>query len=312
VTITITTLRVAVARALNELAHVPPAGATVVLAVSGGVDSMVLWDVLAADARWHLIIYHLDHGLRTEASADLALIQAQARKTKSAKSTKVIGEQADIIALSRTWHCSLETAGRRHRYQRLMTIAAEHGATMVMTGHHLDDQAETVLANLLRGAGPMGRAGMPPERRLAPGIYLARPLLQVRRAEIVAYARAAEIPWLEDHTNQDEKFYRNRLRHSILPTFELGAPGIVAALASLADTAQNDVNIYEAAVAKIWSERGKESISLSEVVTWPADVRLHLWRKLSDTLGIAIERNWLRRIDQLALGLLGQRVHAGE
>ncbi len=155
----ITTLRDSVARALNEFAHLPPAGATVVVAVSGGVDSMVLWDILAAEKRWHLLIYHLDHGLRPEASADLALIQAQEKKLKS---VQVIGEQADILALSRMWHCSLETAGRRYRYQRLMTIAAERGATVVMTGHHLDDQAETVLANLLRGAGPMGRAGMPP------------------------------------------------------------------------------------------------------------------------------------------------------
>jgi tRNA(Ile)-lysidine synthase len=292
---------------LASFAHIPPAGATVIIAVSGGVDSMVLWEVLAADARWKLIIYHLNHGLRSEASADLALIHAFALKSNE---VEIVAEQVDIAALARAWRCSLETAGRRQRYQRLRSLAVEHGVTMVMTAHHLNDQAETVLANLLRGAGPMGRAGIPPQRRLAPGIYLARPLLQVPRVDIVAYAQKMGIPWLEDHTNRDETYNRNRLRHSVLPTLEYGVPGITSALASLAQSAQAKVEEYETAVAEVWDKLSVDAIEISAVVAWPIDQRLHLWRKLAEWLGISIQRNWLRRIDELAMGPVGQRVHA--
>lgn len=199
-----------------------PTKGPLVVAVSGGCDSMALWALLAQAARWDLIIWHLNHGIRADAALDSELI-----RTCALPGVRCL-ESEDIPARAAAWGCGLEAAGRRHRYARLIAVAQAHGAACVVTAHHRDDHAETVLMNLLRGS--YGLMGIPATRALAAGLTLVRPLLAVPRAELRAFATAQAIPWREDLTNRDTRYRRNFIRHAVMPVFEAGCPGFSAQL----------------------------------------------------------------------------------
>ena len=233
-------------------ALMPPAGQSVLIAVSGGADSLALLDLLLLDGRWPVTVWHLDHGIRTDAGADLAAIRALLARHDV--TVEVIAERADIPALARQWRCSLETAGRRHRYARLAAVAAERGISAVVTAHHRDDQAETVLANLLRGADETGRAGIPPRRRLAEGVDLVRPLLAISRQKLRDHLASRGITWSEDATNADVRHRRNRLRHEVLPALERDRPGITAALVDLSTRAQAAVGRADERLSPQWND----------------------------------------------------------
>ena len=213
-----------------------PAHGPLVVAVSGGCDSMVLWALLAQAARWNLIIWHLDHGLRAAAVRDAELIRGCTLPGLR------LCEQADIRALAATWSCGLEAAGRRQRYARLSAVAREHGAPCVVTAHHRDDQAETTLMHVLRGSH--GLVGMPATRALAGGVTLVRPLLAVRRADLRSYAVEHGIPWNEDDTNRDTFFRRNQIRHAVLPVLEAGCPGFTDALVAGIRTSEHPLRAW--------------------------------------------------------------------
>lgn len=211
--------------------HLLPESGPLVVAVSGGCDSMALWALLAAHGRRDLIIWHLDHCIRAESPRDTELV-----RTCPLPGERVI-ERIDVPALARTWRCGLEEAGRRQRYARLIEVARSVGAAAVLTAHHQDDQAETILLNLLRGS--QGLAGIPVRRPLAPGIEVVRPLLGIAKADLRRWASANAVPWNEDATNADATFSRNRIRHAVLPVFEAGCPGFTAALAAGVRTSES-------------------------------------------------------------------------
>lgn len=292
----------------------PPPGALLVVAVSGGADSMVLWDMLVRLARWPLLVWHLDHGLRAEAPRDAELIHDQAAhyQVLGLAPGRIIVEQAQVADLARQWHLSLEAAGRRYRYARLAMVAHAHGAGAVLTAHHRDDQSETVLANLLRGAGPVGAAGIAPRRPLGHGVVLLRPLLDSTRVDLRAYASAHGLRWLEDTSNQDHRHRRNRLRQVVLPALEAETPGIAAALAGLGACSRTIASELEAVVDAVWQPAlDSDALMLAGIVGLDAQQRRQVWRRLVMTLGIACERAHLERIDQLALGAPGRRLHLG-
>ncbi len=195
----------------------PPSGPLLV-AVSGGCDSMALWALLAAAGTWQLTIYHLDHAIRSDSAADAEVI-----RNAALPGVRII-ERSAIPALAADWKCGLEAAGRRQRYARLVAIARQVGAALVVTAHHRDDQIETVLLNLMRGSH--GFVGMPAHRPLADGVAVVRPLLAVARAELRAWAAAQHVPWREDSTNADTTYRRNQVRHVLLPALEAARPGL--------------------------------------------------------------------------------------
>ena len=199
-------------------------GEAVLVAVSGGADSVALLHVLAAlaaELSLRLTVVHLDHGLRPDSAADAAFVESLAR----ARGLPVV---VDRIAVPPGG--SLEARAREARYAALRRHAARLGADRVALGHTADDQAETVLMRLLEGAGPRGLAGIPPVR----GRYI-RPLIETRRAEIVETLTAAGLTWREDPSNRDPKFLRNRVRHELLPLLaSTYNPAIVPALARAA------------------------------------------------------------------------------
>lgn len=207
-------------------------GDRVLVAVSGGADSMVLLDCLVAirDAlRLGLIVGHVDHGLRAGSAADAEAVSAHAR----ALGLSCEAIRVDVHALAPR-DATLEQAARAARYAALHRMADGVGARRIATGHTRTDQAETVLMRLIRGTGPLGLGGVAPYRADA----VIRPLLCAGRDEVQAWAAARGLPIREDPTNRDERHLRNRVRARLLPLLRAFNPRVEVLLADLAtDTA---------------------------------------------------------------------------
>ena len=170
---------------------------------------MALLDVLrelGPTFRLSLACAHVNHGLRAEADADADFVRRLAERM-------AVPFHLERVAVRRgpPWD-GLEAEARRARYAALQARAQALGASRIATGHHADDQAETVLMRLLQGAGPRGLAGI----AMARGLFI-RPLLEVRRDEVVGYLASRGLSWVEDSTNRDARFLRNRIRHEVLP-----------------------------------------------------------------------------------------------
>jgi tRNA(Ile)-lysidine synthetase-like protein len=212
-------------------------GTTLVVAVSGGVDSLVLMVVLHALApllNVRLHIATLDHKLRgADGAADAAFVAAEAAKLGLPCTVGERQVEKTIVRLG------VEGAARRTRYGFLYEVAQAVGANTIVTAHHADDQAETVLMRILRGTSVHGLAGMrlmsfvPYHRDLR----LMRPLLLTHRADIEAYAAARGLQPRHDATNDDTRLLRNRIRLEVLPYLEQINPRIKRALVQLAETA---------------------------------------------------------------------------
>jgi len=230
-------------------------GARIVVGVSGGPDSVALLHLLqqiapALDLELH--VAHLHHGIRgADADADLEFVAQLARDAGLPFST----ESADVPALAAGARLALEETARRVRYTFLARVAQQVGAQSIAVGHNADDQAETVLMHLLRGAGPAGLRGMLPATRLRdyhllqeaeglpPELVIIRPLLATTRAEIEAYCNAAGLVTRLDRSNLDTTYFRNRLRHEVLPYLADINPRISERLRNLAEVVRADYGL---------------------------------------------------------------------
>jgi tRNA(Ile)-lysidine synthase len=190
------------------------------IAVSGGCDSMALWHFLRSYGWTGLVAVHVEHGLRgAEGEADAAFVEAAAKRF----GTPCEIRRVDAAAFAAEEKCSLETAARELRYRALAAVARERSVSRVFLAHHADDQVETVLMRLFRGAGSRGLAGMAEESdRTVDGIglTLVRPFLEVTRAEIADYVRMNGIDLREDASNASDFALRNRIRNRLLPEIE--------------------------------------------------------------------------------------------
>lgn len=168
-----------------------------IVAVSGGVDSVALLDMLAKSEH-HLIVAHVDHGIRPESAADARFVEALAKRygLPYQSATLQLGEAAS------------EERARDARYDFLYTLAREHKA-MIATAHHQDDMIGSIAINLQRGTGWRGLAVL---NRSG----ITRPLLGMTKAQLYAYALKHQLEWVEDETNHDKKYLRNRLRASVV------------------------------------------------------------------------------------------------
>ncbi len=198
-----------------------PAAGRYLVGVSGGRDSTALLHGLSAAGYRKLVVCHLDHGLRGDAStADAQFVAALAQTLKLPfESTR-----ADVRTLARETKSSLETAAREARHRFFEAAAARRRCRTIFLAHHADDQVETFLFNLLRGAGLAGLGAMAVETLRRSGqreLRIVRPLLGVWRAEIDAYAQTHGLEWREDATNADPAHAtRNRLRAEVIPLLE--------------------------------------------------------------------------------------------
>jgi tRNA(Ile)-lysidine synthase len=205
----------------------------VVVAVSGGPDSVALLlglYELAPRLGLTLVVAHLDHGLRLEEAAEDAAYVAQ---LGGRRGLPVEVGNADLTNLPRGEN--LEEAARRTRYEFLAEVADRHGARTIAVGHTIDDQAETLLMRLLRGAGPRGLSAMTPLAS-RPGMRVVRPLLRVSRTAVQSYLDVKKEVARLDRTNQDVALTRNRVRHILVPMLRRQFnPRIVETLARTAD-----------------------------------------------------------------------------
>ena len=175
-----------------------------VVAVSGGVDSVVLLDVLRGLPGAELVVAHFDHGIREDSAADRKLTQ------ELADSYDLAFEYGE----GQLGPGTAEAAARVARYQFLEEVRQEHAADAIVTAHHQDDAIETAVINLLRGTGRKGLSS------LSDRPDVRRPLLEVPKSELIGYAREHDLEWREDSTNNDQAYLRNYVRHNLLPRFD--------------------------------------------------------------------------------------------
>lgn len=196
----------------------------ILVAVSGGGDSLALLHVLhrlALEYGFGLVAHGVDHGLRAEAAHELDLAESLADDCRV---------QFSRTVLHVTPGSNLQARARQARYEALRAAATSTGATLIATGHHADDRAETVLLRLLTGAGPRGLAVLPPRAG-----RLIRPMLRARRADVLSHLARHGISHAEDPTNRDRRYLRTRVRFDVLPLLESLAPEVSRHLCALAD-----------------------------------------------------------------------------
>lgn len=262
-------------------------GARIVVACSGGPDSLALTEILLAlREKWRLslCVAHFEHGIRGEASlADAAFVREYAEKRGL---TCHVGHE-DVPAYAKRAKVSLETAARERRYAFLEETARSMGeGTLIATGHHSGDQAETVLMHLLRGSGIDGLAGMRPRTGV-----IVRPLLCLSREEIETYCREKNLQPRRDETNYLPDAERNRIRLELLPLLRSYRPSMDDALCRLAAAQAETADFLQASADAVWAQ-----------VMETNDGQLLLRRKPYDELPAAIRKALLRRVAEM-LGL---------
>ena len=221
-------------------------GETVLIGVSGGADSVALLHVLmnlASALRLRLHVLHVDHGLRPDSAHDAEFVRALGAR---------LGVPVDAVGVS-VGAGSVEAAARAARHAALEAAAERLGAARIALGHTADDQAETLMMRVLEGTGVRGLAGIPPVRG-----RVIRPLIESRHREAVAALTTAGLSWLEDPSNRDPRFFRNRVRHALLPRLADEAGGdLVARLGRLARRAREAVDALDSLAAAELSRLGR-------------------------------------------------------
>ena len=228
----------------------------IAVAISGGPDSVALtWMMHGLEVERGATVaglIHVNHRLRAESDEDESFCRALAARLN----LPIEVARVDVVVRVRAQGRSIEVAARDVRYAFFDDAATRLGATVVATGHTLDDQAETVLMRLVRGAGSQGLSGVRARRG-----RIVRPLLDCRRADLRRYLAARGEAFREDPSNADVSIPRNRVRHELVPVLERMAPGSIRALARVAElAADDDAWLTEAAVehwaAVVVSEEG--------------------------------------------------------
>ena len=218
-----------------------PPGASLLVAVSGGQDSLCLLRLLV-DLRtqwgWSLRVCHGDHRWRTDSAENAAFVAQLAADW---------GLPCDVVTADLP--PASEAAARTWRYGELGQVALAHGCTHVVTGHTASDRAETLLYNLMRGSGTDGLQALTWQRPLgtvAPAVTLVRPLLGITRAQTAAFCQDQHLPIWEDSTNQERIYARNRIRLDLLPQLQTFNPQVEMALAQTAEVLTAEVAYLEA------------------------------------------------------------------
>lgn len=241
-----------------------PNHARILIACSGGPDSMVLVDILLAlsvhrKADWHIGVATMNHGIRPEGIEELQMVSEYCR----ALQIPFYGTTMDIPSLAKDQHISLETAGRIGRYQWLIKIARQEKYAYIVTAHHKDDQCETIMAHLIRGAGIQGLVGMDVVNYTS-DIPIVRPLLDVRKWELIEYAELSNIPYCIDMSNYDTSYTRNRIRHLVMPELESINPNVVDTVCRMGVTAKEDTHFIETSARLVYDTLVNEQLTVIE------------------------------------------------
>jgi len=292
-------------------------GDRVAVAVSGGADSVALLRVLVelrSELGIVLSVGHFNHGIR---GADSDIDEHFTRRLAESLELEFHGGLGHAPAHAREHKLSLETAARDLRHRWFAQLIAESKADKIATAHTLDDQAETVLMRVVRGAGTRGLAGIAPWQREK---SLARPLLCITRKEVESYLSALNQAWREDATNRDLAHTRNRVRHELLPLLEQSYnPGIRQTLADIGEVARAEEEYWERESAALFSRLVREgkptrgggraagqsealAVDLAALAGLPVAARRRLLRVMSERFGVALEFKHIEQLLDLAAG----------
>jgi tRNA(Ile)-lysidine synthase len=296
------------ARALDALRADHPSPA-IAIALSGGLDSMVLLHLAHAWAQGRgvpLFAFHVHHGLSANADGWLAHCEHACAGLGVAFDHRRVNVVRD--------KSGVEQAARKQRYAALGEMCRTHGVSLLLTAHHLDDQAETVLLQLLRGSGPAGLSGMDSANRAltllgAADIVMARPLLPVSRAELEGHARDHAISWVDDESNLDTRYVRNALRHQVMPTLAQAFPGYQQRVARSAAHAQSAQRLLDQLAAQdLGASLVGDALDLARLRPLGVDRINNLLRYWFGTRGIRMpSTSWL---DEMVAQVLDAREDA--
>jgi len=287
--------------------HLLKAGHRVGVAVSAGADSVALLHLLAElrkELGIVLSVIHFNHQLRgAESDADEQFVTDLALQYK----LELHRESGDVAGYAAEKHLSLEAAARKLRYAYFWRLL-EDGLDRVATGHTLDDQAETVLLRIVRGAGTRGMAGIYPQLLVDGSQFsektIIRPLLGTRRRELEAFLKALAQGWREDSSNRDLRHSRNRVRHGIMPRLERHLnPAVRETLAEVAEIARAEEDYWQQQVAQIlpqaW-QRDEAALKLAVMSNLPLALRRRVVRAAGESLGFRLEFAHVEDILQVA------------
>ncbi len=258
-----------------------PYGATLLVAVSGGPDSMALMAILhrlRPIYKMRLSVVHVDHQLRgRESQRDAHFVCQQAARL----GLRFHLLQVDAKGFQNASGLSPQHAARELRYAALASLQERLGGARVALGHIADDQTETLLLRLLRGTGPAGLAGIPPVR-----LPYVRPLMSVRRQSLIDFLRRERIPWVQDSTNDKRIYQRNRIRLDLLPVLRQHNPQVDQRLCELAEMMAAEHQFMEAQVDACYPQ----------IVREQADQRFVIHCHAYQNVPLAIQRRLLRRL----------------
>jgi len=279
----------------------------IIVGLSGGADSLCLLSLLN-DSGFQVEAAHLNHHLRPEADSDAD----HARKIAEKLGIPFVIQSADVGGYAKENGLSIEEAARKCRYQFLFETARTRKAKHVAVAHTADDQVETILMHLVRGAGLSGLKGMTPITRLPEfdaEIPLIRPILHLWRSDTEAYCRQNNLEFVLDASNSDQTYFRNRLRHSLIPDLETYNPQFKKALLRMSHSLQDDHEILNSFIDQAWEdlivEKGEGYIvfNLPALEASKPGMRRHLFIRAMHLL-----RPGLRDVDHDVLSLAAQFV----
>nr|WP_315251654.1 tRNA lysidine(34) synthetase TilS [uncultured Duganella sp.] len=268
----------------------------IAVALSGGLDSSALLHLAHAYAQQHeltVCAFHIHHGLSPNADAWVAHCEQQCAALN-------ISFEARRIQLQDQKKSGTEAAARKARYAALGALCREHDVQLLLTAHHQDDQAETVLLQLLRGSGPAGLSGMDAANSAAgllqnDSLIMARPLLQASRKQLEAYAAQHNISHIHDESNDDPRYARNALRHTVMPALAQHFPGFQERFARSAHHAQSATRLLtELAEQDLADARDGDYLDIGKLRALSQDRAYNLLRHWFATRGYSMPSTaWL-------------------
>lgn len=307
----------AAARFLEKDLAVALQGAKILVALSGGADSSALLlclRCLSQSKGFSLRAAHLDHALRPSSAEEAE----QCRRLCESLSIPFSSRRVDVAALSQEEKTGVEACARKVRYAFFSSLADDEGCDWIAFGHNKNDLAEDMLMRLMRGAGWPGLGGM---RAIDEKRRLLRPLLMTSREEIEAFLQGLGIAWIEDESNADAAYFRNRVRNTLLPLILKENPAFLESAAGLWRLARADERYFSEALAgkkplqelSVAPGEGESSLftPMAELRAMPQALRLRLYKSMLDKLGSgqALLDNLLRLDASLADFISGAARH---
>lgn len=266
-----------------------PENSRILVACSGGPDSMALLYLLQDIATHRHTTYRIgvaivDHCIRPESKEEVLWLKHQVEEL----GLPFYSTTFDVPRLSKEYKKSEETIGRQVRYQWLNEIAQSEGYDYISVAHHKDDQAESILAHIIRGSGLNGLTGMSVVQSEY-AIPVVRPLLDVTKEDLLAYIGTKHISYCVDSTNEDVRYQRNRIRHRIIPELEAVNPAVVDAIVRLGSSVNEDVMVISDLTSRTFDKLvsiGDDEVRISRraLRQEPLAIQRRLWQRLVSTI----------------------------